>query len=83
MCVYDPSEIRDLEAWKRSSIGFAGPYGQMIYMIWIGTTMTPRLFPDRQTYVIGVMTWTLLYLYFYSIWFHEDPNSDFALMVRI
>jgi len=82
MCSYDESEIRDLEAWKRSSIGFAGPYGQMLYMIWVGTMITPKLFPNRQVYVIGVMTWTLVYLYFYSIWFHEDPHSDFALMVR-
>ena len=82
MCSYDESEIRDLEAWKRSSIGFAGPYGQMLYMIWVGTMITPKLFPNRQVYVIGVMAWTLVYLYFYSIWFHEDPHSDFALMVR-
>ena len=82
MCSYDIEEIQDLEAWKRSTIGFAGPYGQLIYMIVVGTAITPKLFPDKKMFVIGVMTWTLVYLYLYSIWFHEDPYSDFKLMVR-
>ena len=45
MCSYDESEIRDLEAWKRSSIGFAGPYGKKTTGRRYDNTC--KLFPSR------------------------------------
>ena len=33
MCEYDLEQIREAEAWKRASIGFAGQYGAMTYML--------------------------------------------------
>jgi len=88
MTSYDPMEIREIgyEGWKRASVGFAGPYAQLIFMIVVGVCVTPNVTRvacgDLKSYVILMLGWTLVYLYAYSIWFFEDANSDFALMVR-
>ena len=29
-----------------------------------------------------MLLWTMFYLYFYAIWFHNDCFSDFALFVN-
>jgi len=85
MVNYDHDDLVDLtEGWKRASIGFAGPYGQLVYILCVGF-FSPRvcdLIGGWKNFTILMLGWTLVYLYFYSIWFYDDENSDFALYVR-
>ena len=73
------------------TIGLAGPYSQLAYMLLVGAmgekygVVDVRYFfggKDLKNYVIAMLAWTLGYFFWYAIWFHEDPNSDFVLYVR-
>ena len=84
MCHYDSEAIERAPNWQRVAVGFAGPYVQLIYMLLVGLRV-PRvcsLVGGFKNYVIIMLAWTILYLPLYAIWFHEDPNSDFALFVK-
>lgn len=83
MCHYDPV-IGRAPNWQRVAVGFAGPYVQLVYMLLVGLCV-PRvcsLAGGYKNYVIVMLAWTILYLPLYAVWFHEDPNSDFALFVK-
>ena len=85
MCEYNLRQIRDAEAWKRASIGFSGQYGATLYMLLVGLCF-PKILEavgGYRTYTIAVLSWTLVYLFWYSVWFHEDSTGDFALMTRV
>ncbi len=82
-CTYQ-NNLKNQPSYVRSLIGFAGLYGQMIFMLLI-----PIIFPNLfnkfisyKNYCLLICFWQFTYLIFYSIWYHDDKLSDFHLLVR-
>jgi hypothetical protein len=85
MCHYDDAALDKASPACRVSIGFGGPYTQLIYMIIVGTVLLPDIsvmVGGRAAYALIMCTWQFLYFFWYAIHFHADPHSDFALFSR-
>jgi hypothetical protein len=86
MCHYDNAALSRASPACRVSVGFGGPYTQLIYMIVVGTVLLPEIsvmVGGRAVYSLIMCIWQFLYFFFYAIHFHADPHSDFVLFSRL
>ena len=86
MCHYDDQSMAVAAPWKRVVVGFAGPYLQLAFVVAAGTFFVPsissRLVTEtRAEFALCTFAWQLLYFVWYAIHYHNDPHSDFALLV--
>jgi hypothetical protein len=84
MCKY-LTNLDNKSPITRVFIGLSGPYLQLIYIILIGKIFFPNLIVligGFTKYALIMCIWQLLYFIGYSIWFHDDKFSDFALLHR-
>ena len=82
-CNYDSTDLGAASTFTRVSIGFGGPYSQLVYMLLVGLIIPAprRMLGSYERYVIMMMTWQLLYFYWYAQHFHDDCHSDFVHFV--
>jgi len=91
MCAYtDERALRDAAVWQRVAISFAGPYGQALYLLFLGWLLpssAPRWLGGASNgvsgqlrYALCVCVYTLAFLVWSAICFYDDPTGDFALL---
>lgn len=82
MCQYDKYKLSTATPTKRTLIGFAGPYTQLLFIIAVGTLFLPcvsELCGGSVLFSLLMCIWQLLYFVWYAIHFHTDGDSDFRL----